>query len=31
MILLRKGTVTENRVIEVKVAILWGELRAVGK
>jgi len=29
MILLRKGSVMPNHVIEVKVAVLWGELHAV--
>jgi len=29
MILLRKITVMQNNVIEIKVAVLWGELREV--
>jgi len=29
MILLRKSTVMQNNVIEIKVAVLWSELRAV--
>jgi hypothetical protein len=31
MILLQKSTVMQNQVIEFKVAVLWGELCAVGK
>jgi len=29
VILLSKGTVMQNHVIEVKVSVLWGEHRAV--
>ena len=29
MILLRKGAVIENQVIEVNVDVLWGEIRAI--
>jgi len=31
VILLRRGTVMQFHVIEVYVAVLWGELCAVGK
>jgi hypothetical protein len=31
MILLRKGIVMQNHVIEVNFVVLWGESRAVGK
>jgi hypothetical protein len=31
MTLLGKGTVMQNHVIEVNVAVLWGENRAFGK
>jgi hypothetical protein len=31
MILLHKGTVMQNHVIEANIAVLWGELHAAGK
>ena len=29
MILLRNSTMMQNNVIEIKLAVLWGEMRAV--